>query len=415
MKKSIFLFALLGLLTGGQLFAAHLRSGDEVNVSESVTGNLYVAGKTVAINAPISADLICAGSEVEINAPVGADILLGGGDVTINSKTGGDVRMAGGEVTLNADVAGDLIIAGGELHIPKGITISGDVYIAGGKVIFDGTALGDVNMAGGEVAFNGVAEGNFIAKGGKLYINGEIKGKASLAAEELNIGSDASFHQAVEYWNEKGDVNFDGHLKDGAAAKYNENLKVQTRIDREVVKKGFAAFAAFRFLSALLLMTLLISFFNSFFAKNAGQIPNHLGKYLGIGSLFFVGVPMAAGLACATVIGIPIGFILFSGWGVGLVLANSLTAVVAAYELRKYLNRDWGKGILIAIAVVSFVALRLVGMMAIPGKFIVFAATAIAIGAVIQWMRKGWQKGDDAPNEAPAASADKNEEPSDLV
>lgn len=413
MKKSIFLFAFLGLLAVGQLHASKVRSGDAVNVYEPIDGNLYIAGREIQINAPIGADLICAGSEVEINAPIGADVLLGGGEVNINSKTGGDLRLAGGEVTLNADVAGDLIIAGGELHVQKGVIIHGDVYIAGGEVTFDGVAMGDVNIAGGELEFNGVSEGNLIAKGGKVYINGEVKGKSSLAAEELSIGDEAIFHQSVEYWSKANNIDFSGHLKGDASVRFNENLKVSTSIDREIVKKGFAAFAALRLLSAALLMTLLISFFNAFFQKNAGQIPKQLGKYLGVGSLFLVGVPIAAGLAMATVIGIPIGFILLSGYSIGLILANSLTAVVAAYELKKYLNRDWGKGILIALAVVFFVALRLVGMMVIPGRLLLFAATAIALGAVIQWLRLGWQKADDSTDATP--SANNTEEPSDLV
>ncbi|MFN7119713.1 MAG: hypothetical protein ACK4TA_23155 [Saprospiraceae bacterium] len=412
MKKSIFLLAILGLLTAAPLHASHIKGGNEVTIAEPVDGNLYTAGGDIRINAPIAGDLVCAGGDIWINELVAADVILVGGEAKITNKIGGDVRLASGNLTIAADVAGDLVVAGGELTIEQGVTIGGDVIIAGGKVIFDGATQGNIKMVGGEMIFNGKTAGKMELKGGKIYFNGEVKGDATLAAQELNIGSNAAFYSTVQYWNEKGDANFDGHLYEGATANYKENLKFKTKLDREVVKQGLVAFAIFRFAAAALLMTLLVALFGKFFTKHSGYIRENVGNHAGTGLLFLLGVPVVAALAFATVIGIPVGFIMLSGYGIALMLANSLTAVVAAYELKKYLNRDWNKGILIAVALGAFVALRLVGMLAIPGKFIVFAATAIALGAVINWMRKGWQKADDTPDASPSAN---NDEPSDIV
>lgn len=412
MKKSILLFAAFGILVMGQLQAFNFKTGGDVQVSKPVSGNLYTACGELRINAPIGGDLVCAAGEIEVNAPIGADLLLAGGKVEINSPIGGDLRFASGEATLSANVAGDLLVAGGELTIPRGVLIGGDVRVAGGKIIFEGTAQGNMWIAAGEVYFEGIVEGNFEAKGGEIYINGLIKGKSSLAAEELNIGSEARFYSNVEYWNERGDADFDGHLENGASSKYNEHLKFKTSIDREVVKKGFAAFAVYRFASGLLLITLLIGFFGHFFNKNTGNFRENAGSYVKTGAKFWILVPLVSLLAFITVIGIPVGFILMSGYSVALILAGALTAVIGAYELDKYLNRDWNKGIMIAVATGLFAALKLVSIAALPGRLIAFAATAIAIGAVLQWMRKGWRKADDTPDSMP--SNDKNE-PQDLV
>ena len=138
----------------------------------------------------------------------------------------------------------------------------------------------------------------------------------------------------------------------------------------------------------------------------------HVGSYLKAGSWVLIGTPLLSLLAFFTVIGIPIGFIMLSGYGVVLMLANSLTAVVAAYELKKYLQRDWSNGIIIAVSVGMFVGLRMIGMMMMPGKFIVFAATVIAVGAVVMWVRNGGQKADETPNSRPSGN---REEPSDIV
>ena len=412
MQKFLILLAALAFFTFDQLYASNVKGGSEVVISEPVSGNLYAAGGKVYINAPINGDLICAGGEVKVTAPVAEDILLAGGEVEINSPVAGDLRLGGGKVRLQANVGGDLVITGGELYVGEGVLIGGDVFIAGGKVIFDGAAGGDIKIAGGEVVFNGKTAGRMDAKGGKLYLNGEVQGASTLAAQELNIGSDAAFYGAVQYWNEEGNADFKGHLYSGATANYTEELKFKTRIDREIVQKGFMAFAAFRFLSAGLLMILLIVLFGHFFEKNTGNIRERVGSYLKLGSLVLIATPFLAILAFVTIIGIPIGFIMMSGYGAVLMLANSLTAVVAAYELKKYTQQDWNKGVLVAVSVGAFIALRLVGMMAMPGKFIVFAATAIAIGAVFAWARAGWQKADNTPGSNPSRNS---EEPSDMV
>lgn len=412
MQKVILFLAAFALLTLDHLYASNVKTGKEVIITEPVDGNFYAAAGQISIQAPINGDLVCAAGNIKVAAPVAADILLCGGEVTISSPVASDVRLAGGKVMLEANVGGDLVITGGELRVREGVQIAGDVYIAGGKVVLDGTVSGDLKIAGGEVFFNGTINGSMDAKGGKIFLNGAVQGSALLAARELNIGSKAAFYSRVEYWNESGDVHFEGKLYNGATARYNEDLKFQTKFDREIVQKGFAAFAFFRFASAALLMMLLVLLFGPFFDKNAGTIRPQLNKHLGIGSLLLVGTPLAALLAFITVIGIPIGFILISGYSVVLMLANSVTAVVAAYELKKYYQKSWNKGIVIAVAIGVFFALRLVSMAAFPGKLAVFAVTAIALGAVAAWLRRGWQKQNDTPDATPSRN---DEEPSDLV
>lgn len=412
MQKFILILAAIVFVTFDHLYASNVKSGNEVTITEPVSGNLYAAGGKVYINAPVNGDLVCAGGEIRITAPVSADILLGGGEVVISSPIGGDLRLASGKVTLEANVAGDLIIGGGELHVAEGVLIGGDVMIAGGKVIFDGTAGGDIKIAGGEVIFNGKTAGKMDVKGGKIYLNGEVQGHASLAAQDLNIGSNAAFYSNVQYWNEKGDANFDSHLKGSATANYNEDLKFKTRVDRALVQKGFFAFAVFRFVSGILLITLLIAFFSRFFNKNAGHIKENVGRYVGVGSLVLVGTPFASAIAFATVIGIPVGFILLGGYSIALILASALTSVVAAYELKKYLKQDWNNGITGVVAIGFLAAMRLIGVLSMPGKLIVFVATAIAIGAVVMWIRNGGQKADETPDATPAGN---QEEPSDIV
>ncbi|MDX1940685.1 MAG: hypothetical protein SFU99_09045 [Saprospiraceae bacterium] len=407
MKKTIILLTFLCFLASLlPVHASTVRGGEQVSINNTVNENLYVAGGNVTINATVNGDIIGAGGEIRINEAVNQDILLTGGELTIRGIVGGDVRVGGGEVTIFANIMGDLVITGGELEVKPGVEIHGDIYIAGGEVKFEGIAKGKMKIVGGEVNFNGVAENELLIKAGEIRFYGEAKSSSQLAAETLILGSDARFHGNVEYWTESKNLDFENHLVDGAKAKYNENLKFKARIEERWVRKGIAGFMAYRLLSAALLISLMVGFFDKFFNKNSGQIQANIGKYISTGITFMIGVPFLSLLAFITVIGIPVGFIMMSSYAIGMTLAGSLTAIVATYELERYLKRDWNKASLIAISVGFFAALKLIGMMAFPGKLIVFVLTAIAIGGVIRWLRQGWRKVDEEPHSEEGASSD---------
>lgn len=406
MKKKIFLLIFLCFLAALlPIQASDMRSGDQVSINNTVNENLYTAGGEININAIVNGDLIGAGGKIYINQAISKDILMAGGELRINGEIGEDVRIAGGQITISKNVKGDLIITGGQITIEPDVIIEGDIHIAGGEVEFNGIAKGNVKIVGSKIEFNGIAEKELMIKGGELEFNGEARGFTQLAAEDIDLGSEARFFSQVEYWTEAENINFDPYLEEGATATFNSGLKFKARVEETWVRKGFAGFMVYRIVSAALLITLLISFFGKFFDKNAGQLRENIGKYTSAGTLFMIGVPVAAGLAFITIIGIPVGFVMISGYAIALTLAGSLTATVIAYELEKYFKRDWGKGVMIAVAIAAFIVVRLIGMMAFPGQFIVFVLTILAVGSVIQWLRQGWRKPDEEPQSKESSSS----------
>ncbi|HMO39628.1 MAG TPA: hypothetical protein PKC76_02935 [Saprospiraceae bacterium] len=392
-----YLPALLLLFSASWAPAHAFTNPETVHIKEDHTSNRYVAGGKIFIDALTGGDIIGAGGEVYINAHTNGDLLLTGGKIHLRHTVGDDVRVAGGEVIIWQSIGGDLVVTAGKVHIHPEAVIEGEVYIAGGEVRWDGIAKGPMRIVGGKVFFNGIAEQAVVVKGGEIHFNGVAHQTAELSAEKLRIGSEARFHGKVRYWQAKGQLDFTKHLQNGATTTFDPDLKFTTRLDERWVRRGIAGFLAYRLLSGALLITLLVSFFHKHFQKNTGALRQNAGNYIGYGALFVIALPIVALLAFISLIGIPVGFILLSGYAAGMAVAGALTAVVATYELKKYLGRNWGKGLIIPIAIVAFLALRLIGMMAFPGKLIVFIFTLLAIGSVIQWLREGWRKPDDTP------------------
>ena len=192
----------------------------------------------------------------------------------------------------------------------------------------------------------------------------------------------------VEYWTKGGEMNFDDHLVDGAKAKFNPDLKMEIEgLNARNLKKAAFGFMIFRFFGAMVLIFLLIAFFNRFFSENASRINKDFGTNLGYGALVFFGLPIIGALACATVIGIPAGLIMFGSFGIAVLLSNALTAVVAAYGLEFYNNRHWSKGMLGLIAIGIFAILKFASFVPLLGNVAVFALTLIAFGFVINALR----------------------------
>lgn len=145
--------------------AATIGAGDTFSLSANkvVTENLYAGGGTLFLSGDMKADATVAGGTVTITGTVEEDLLAAGGTLMLMGDVKEDMRVIGGTVTIGSDVIeGELIAAGGYIHILPNVTVTGDLILAGGSVIMDGTVLGDVELAGGEARIGGTIMGDTI-------------------------------------------------------------------------------------------------------------------------------------------------------------------------------------------------------------------------------------------------------------
>ncbi len=387
MKRSILLTMLAFVLGFSILQASDYKAGDQITINEECPGNVYAAGGEVTINAIINGDLIVAGGHVTVNDSLRDDGIVAAGEIVINGVAGNDLRVFGGEIRISKDVYGDLVISGGEVTINEGVTVWGDLIIAGGEVNSFANVKGNVKVAGGELKLRGQFDGKLDARAGELYLDAIVAGPSVIAAEDLALGADARFSENVRYWNAEGKVNFDGHLVNNATAVFDKELKSEMDFEWNMKKMAWML-TLFRIISGLVLVTLLILLFGRFFDRNAGEIRSSMGSYLGIGLLLFLGLPLASAVAFGTVIGIPLGVVGFALFLILIILANALTAVVAAYEVKKVRQEKWSAASMIGISIALFAALRLLDMVPVAGSLINFALAAIAVGYVIRNTRK---------------------------
>ncbi|WP_194776050.1 bactofilin family protein [Pararhodonellum marinum] len=363
-------------------------SGENVNIDKPHPGNLYVAGGNITINAPVSGDLLAAGGNLTVNDSIQEDVLAAGGSLIFNGIIGDDLRCAGGEVALASEVWGDVVMAGGQLTVGKNAIIHGNLIVSGGTIQIDGSVMGEVMLASGDFVLNGTLHQKLEANCGQVTINGVVEGIALLTAESIQIGENAVFEDQVRYWSQDKNLDFGSSLKGGEAV-FDENLKPE----RKGLKIfGFATLIGlFWYLgTVLLMMVILLLLMKPIFLKAARVGLDDLGKTLGLGFLFVLGIPVLILMAFLSLIGLPIGLILLFLYTLIMLFAATISALMIAHYIQYKNQTIWPFWQVILIAFAIFIGLKVLTFIPILGWFTLAVIVLFAFGSILRgfWKSK---------------------------
>jgi hypothetical protein len=378
MKRYLFLAILIAI--SNSVLAFKIEYGRNVLIAQPVYEDLYLAGGDIIINAPVYGDLVIVGGTIHINDTVANDILLAGGNVTFNGFVGDDVRCAGGTLHILKNVAGDIVITGGTIIIEKSVTVGG-LIASGGEVTVDGTIINAVRAMAGKFILNGTLMKDLDCRSGNITMNGIVMGKSILAASgKISVSDNAEFRNTVAYWSPNR-VDFKQSLKSGNAF-FDENLRIN---HARWYYLGFNAFwGLLWYLGMAFLMILIIQYlFSSTMRKAGDTVYNSALRSLGYGFLFCVVVPVIAIIALVTLIGVPVGIILLFGYIMLVLLATTITSVVAANWLNNLGNTNLRYWKLSFSALGIFILLKILTLTPFLGWFIMAILALISFGSIL--------------------------------
>jgi len=248
------------------------------------------------------------------------------------------------------DQGDNVIVLTGRAEVRQDETVDG-VFVADGPVVIDGTVKNGVIALNGDVLVRGVVEDEVVAPGGRIVV-----------AESGRLEGDAvSRHRPVV----EGGGTFDGKWE---------------RWNPRAWSRGGAIFTRLALWLAFTVSTLVLGLLLGLLAPRAPAAVHEaardaLGPVIGWGLLLTIGLPLAALLVMATIVGLPLG--LASLLALGLVYGIGYTAGA------------WVLGRTVAARsrpVVSFLAgwaiLRIVALIPILGGLSWFAAVVVGLGSV---------------------------------
>ena len=315
-------------------------TGDTVIIDGIINGDLIAFARHVSINGTIKGNLITAGSSVDVSGIVEGSILIGGQNIQLNGKVAHNL-MSIGTITIGKDAAigGDAAGFGNEIHM-------------NGNIARSFYAFGITDIAG-TIGRNVTFRGSTITVLPSARISGDLKSYVP-RAETVHIDPSATIggKQTVE-------LPKPGPSRYATFSFYFSQL----------------LHVAAAFVAGFLLLLIVPSLRRLGFSDSISVL-----KSGGIGFLLVFATPIAALCVAITVVGLPVAFVGFVTWLLGLYLAK---IVVANFIGRTLLASQGDRmtsvalGLLVGLVLI-FVAINLPYV----GGLIEFVLVLIGFGAL---------------------------------
>jgi cytoskeletal protein CcmA (bactofilin family) len=351
------LCTLLALPTGASA-ATEFRKGDVVTVSpeETIKGDMYVTGaRRVRIEGTVDGDLIVFCESLDVSGHVTGDVINFSQSARISGRVDGNVRGANNNLTITGTVSKNVLTFEETLTIDPAGKVGGSLTNFSANLGIEGSV--------GRDALLFVAHGN---------LDGKIGGGVRARGDSLSIGSAAVID---------GPVHFEGRNRPEVSS----SAKLASPVDFKQMEKKESYRESSYYLwqviwgAAFILFGLVLFALMPKFAQDTVAAAEEIGVTAGLGVLVLFGVPIAACIACITVVGLFIGLSTLFVWYGSLYFAQIIVGAVVGQWLMGRTSELWP---LIGRMAVGLAIVRLCTTIPHVGGWVKFAAILWGIGAL---------------------------------
>lgn len=337
--------------------ATEFRKADRVTIGkdEVVHSDLYVTGGQIRIAGTIEGDLVVAGGDVEVSGHVAGDMLSASGQVRMTGQVDGSIRGYAGNITIKGKVGRNVMTFGGDVNIDHDAAIAGSVTTGSGRLSLDGHVGRDLLAFAGQSNLSGAIDGSVKIRGGELNIDSsaDIKGPIRFEGErEPQVSSQAKLASPVQFVKRMRGPNYS-----------NPHYYIWQVI----------------WMAAFILYGLVLYSLMPKFSQEAVKSAEQYGAAAGLGVLVLFGVPIAACIACITVVGLFIGISTLFVWWASVYLAQVVVGTVVGQWLMGRTSEFWP---FVGRMAVGLVIVRLCTTIPNVGGWVKFVAILWGIGAI---------------------------------
>jgi cytoskeletal protein CcmA (bactofilin family) len=324
---------LLALPTGAS--ATEHRGGQSPTVGkdETIKGNIYLTGERVRVEGTVDGDVFAAGKDIDIDGHVTGDVISAGRYLRLRGTVDGNIRSAGNTAVISGTLGKNMMWFGDAVTVDATGKVGGSLTMFGGTLAIDGRLGRDILFFGDEVNVNGGVGGGIQQKGHTLIIgsSAQVDGpihfegdRPASVAQGAKLASPVEFKQ-MEKKHEYQDSNY--------------------YVWRVIWTAAFVLFG-------MVLFLLVPSF-----AAETITAAESYGAPIGLGILVFFGVPLAALIACFTVVGIPLAVFTVGLWILMVCSAEIIVGAVVGNLILGKATDTWG---MIGRMALGFVIVRIV-------------------------------------------------------
>lgn len=359
---AVMLIVMLGTLFAAvPALAADFRSGDTVTVAsgEVVDGDLYVAGSDIIIDGTVNGDIFGVGRSLTINGIVNGGVSFAGQTLTINGEIAHGARLAGQTINVSGNIGRDLMAAGADATVTSTAKIGSDLILAVGTSRIDGHING--NIAGGA---------------SEVMITDGVGGNIELKVDKLTIASTANIQGNLTYTSEN-----EADIQLGAQIGGTTTHKVPEVKEPAVPFAGIGG-KVIAFLMTLLAGIVIILVAPRRAAAVAASIRQKPWLSLGWGAIILFATPIAVIITFVTVVGVPVGLIGLTLYGIAIYLSQIAIGLFIGYWIISYFGKIESRGVLVGALALGFAILTLLKLIPYIGFPLWLATVLFGIGAM---------------------------------
>ena len=331
--------------------------GDTVEVEkyETIKGDFFGHGHKVKVEGTVDGDVYVFCQSADIEGHVTGDVIAFAQILRVTGKVDGNIRSFTNTTLVSGNVAKNLLTFAETITIDPAGKVGGSVTSFVNTLTIDGVVGRDVLAFVNATTVSGTIAGGILAQGNTLRFN-----------------SGAQVDGQVKFkGNSPPDVSSGAKLASPAVF---TQLEHHSRYQDSGFYVWHVIWTAAVILFGLVLFVLLPNF-----ARATVDSAERYGASVGLGVLVFFGVPIAAFIACITVVGLLIGMSTFILWMTTLFCAQLVVGTIVGQWLMGHTRETWQ---LIGRMVVGVILVRVAEMVPFLGGWIKFAVLLWGMGAI---------------------------------
>ncbi len=354
--------------------AAETRHQENVTVAkdEVIHTDLFVFTDRARIEGTVEGDVFLFTQSAEVSGHITGDVIAFAQSLRISGQVDGNVRGFVNNATVTGTVGRNWLSFIEWLALDPSGKINGSLTTFAKRITLEGRVGRDLLGFVDEAQLRGPVGGGFKIRARKLEIGAtaEIGGKA-LIEQRGNLQPVIS-----------------------PQAKFSNGYEIK-RIERRsrYTRPGFYVWQVIR-AAAAFLFGLVLMFLLPKFSEDAVASASRYGASFGVGALVFFGVPLAAIIACVTVVGLGVGVATTALWFMALYATQ---IVVGAWVGEKLLGRALGTGALVGRMALGIMIIRILGAVPHLSFWVWLAVFLWGMGALSLAIFRRLQRGPAAP------------------
>src|SRR5438445_6044237 len=338
-RGSVLAMVLAGLCAAlvlpGAAAGSEIRKGDSVGVpqEETINGDIFLFRNRVRIDGTVKGDVFLFGHDATVSGHVEGDVIGFAQQLQVNGQVDGNIRAFTNTLTIRGNVGKNVLTFDETVNFEPAAKVGGSMTIFVENLSLDGSLGRDLLIFGKHLSVSGKVRGGIRMKGNALTINAgaEVDGPIRYEGENpAEVSTQAKLASPVEFHQLEHKPRY---------------MKAHYYVWRVIWTGAFILFG-------MVLVLLMPKF-----AEDTVGAAELYAAPIGLGVLVLFGVPIAAVIACVTVVGIPLGVLTLGFWFLMLCCAELVVGTVVGNWILGRARDTWG---MIGRMALGFVIVRIV-------------------------------------------------------